>query len=108
MNHSSCKYRRPKENDPRKAILEIVLLNFSTGVHHNLAAQPIIRVSETSANQGKCSIYLEIAGDNLALLVAYPMSIYLQGQDLYVYDWKKGKLKAVRIICIPFFKIPHL
>jgi hypothetical protein len=84
------------------SVTELVLLNVSTGEHHTSATQPVIFLTETRAVQGHCSVMLEIAGDNLGLLLTYRQHLGLvAGPDTFqVYDWRTGTLKAVRLSLI--------
>ncbi|KAF8316028.1 hypothetical protein F5887DRAFT_1167534 [Amanita rubescens] len=67
---------------PRCSIY-MTLLQFSTGEYHPLAHCPRIDIQDNyELNQ---IIKLEIAGDNLALLVGTR-----GGDQLYIFDWKTG------------------
>ncbi|KAF8344382.1 hypothetical protein F5887DRAFT_1204793 [Amanita rubescens] len=65
--------------------LYITLLQFSTGEHHPLAHRPRIDVGEYEMGQ---HVFLEVAGDNIALLIdTYGIS------QLSIFDWKTGLKK---------------
>ena len=68
--------------------LYITLLQFSTGEYHPLAHCPRIDVGEYERDH---YVILEVAGDNIALLIV----IYRMSQ-LFIFDWKTGLKKLVR------------
>lgn len=76
-------------------MVELVLLHLSTGKNHPAAKEPVIVVREQSRHQLQPSVMLEIVGDNLVLLLSHAPE---RGNvdALYVYDWRSGRLKAVR------------
>lgn len=78
---------------PDTSITELILLNISTGEYHTSATQPKIHVTNTVADQGHCSVMLEIVGDHLALLLTYDTEV---DDAFYLYNWRSGALKTVR------------
>ena len=79
---------------PRCSIY-MTLLQFSTGEYHPLAHCPRIDIQDRyELNQ---MIMLEIAGDNLALLVGTR-----GGDQLYIFDWKTGRKRLVSNYPNPF------
>jgi hypothetical protein len=75
--------------------LEIRLLRFSTGQPHPLAEQPIIFITTKSQLLGPCSIHIEIVGDFLALLIAFPWVRSKQEDMFFLVRWKKGEAHCV-------------
>ena len=89
--------RRPKDPRRETRIIELVLLNISTGQHHVMTTQPVIHVAEVTV-QEHCSVMLEIVGDHLALLLIYDYEdeIGSHNDTFYLYDWRSGTLEFVR------------
>ncbi|KDQ56114.1 hypothetical protein JAAARDRAFT_36902 [Jaapia argillacea MUCL 33604] len=81
-------------------IITIHLLQFSASstsskpCPHPLASQPVLFVCKVMGAQGHCSLGIEIVGDTLALLLTFPYSGPTTKDWLYIWDWKKGYLKA--------------
>jgi hypothetical protein len=77
-------------------VLEIHLLNLFTGTAHQLAAKPILNISDLPLRNGRCTISIEIIGDILAMLVMFPFSQQGNVSDyMYIFDWKMGELSMV-------------
>ena len=71
----------------------MILLQFYTGEYHPLAHHPRIDVQHYERGQ---HVTLEIAGDNIALLVdTYRMA------QLFIFDWKTGHKRLVRSYANP-------
>lgn len=88
------------DNDMRFCI-EILLLQFSTGKPHPEAQQQRILVTESP--WPRPAIGIEIVGDTLALITNCHHHIHaLPFEDeFYIFDWKTGVQKMVRIINTP-------
>jgi hypothetical protein len=71
----------------------MILLQFSTREYHPLAHRPRIDVQDYERGQ---RVALEIAGDNLALLVGTHRMA-----QLFIFDWKTGHKRLVRSYANP-------
>ena len=69
----------------------MTLLQFSTGEYHPLAHRPRIDVQLEDYERSEYISMLEIAGDNLALLI----DARGRGQ-VFIFDWKTGHKRLVR------------
>ncbi|KAF8063143.1 hypothetical protein FPV67DRAFT_1782712 [Lyophyllum atratum] len=72
-------------------VIELLLLEFSSGKHHPLARSPVLFVAET--RWPRPSIGIEIVGDNLALITNHFLGHQRPRDTFYVFDWKTGALK---------------
>jgi hypothetical protein len=88
----------PISQDPG-TIIELELLNFSTRTPHKLASCPKIHLATTiTLASGRLGISLEVVGDNLALLLFHMGFQDMVSYDhFFLFDWKKGTLKVVRL-----------
>src|SRR6266550_6042546 len=81
------------DHRPTTYSMYMILLQFSTREYHPLAHRPRIDVQDYERGQG---VTLEIAGDNLALLVyTHRMA------QLFIFDWKTGHKRLVRSYANP-------
>jgi hypothetical protein len=78
-----------------RIVIEIHLLDLFTGTPHSSAAKSTLFVTDAMPHTGRCIISMEIVGDILALLVAYPHGDETP-DEIYIFDWKKGELVMVR------------
>ena len=77
-------------------ILELRLLNFSTGQPHPLAQQPVIFIDKKILPLNVTRAEIEIAGDFLILLVAFLESS--MNQDIFfLVRWKTGQTHCVSV-----------
>ncbi|KAG6919492.1 hypothetical protein DXG01_005751 [Tephrocybe rancida] len=73
-------------------VVEIRLLQFSTGEPHPLAQTPVLFVYRTSTLRP--AIFIEIVGEHLVLVISYTARHFLVRDDrMYVFDWKTGTVK---------------
>ncbi|KAF8054232.1 hypothetical protein FPV67DRAFT_1132241 [Lyophyllum atratum] len=73
-------------------VIEVLLLEFSTGKPHPLARIPVLSVVET--HWPRPAIGIEIVGDHLALVLTYYVNHEHAPRDrFYIFDWKTGTLK---------------
>ncbi|KAJ7110602.1 hypothetical protein C8R44DRAFT_883735 [Mycena epipterygia] len=70
--------------------VDIVLLDLSTQKHHLLATQPIIHVQDVEARRQDPHTTIEIAGDNIFLVIQYPAHDETDLDTLHIYEWKSG------------------
>ncbi|TFK68369.1 hypothetical protein BDN72DRAFT_841846 [Pluteus cervinus] len=73
-------------------VLYLRLIQLSTGRPHPHARHPILSVGK--AQNGRAALSMEIVGDNLVLIITYYNPLFSPRDTLYVYDWKRGVLKA--------------
>jgi hypothetical protein len=83
--------RGPNNNDDWD--LDLNMLHLSTGKKHVEAKVPKIHVHRSKARHP--SIYLEIVGDNLVLVVTYTNEREGPTDFCGVYDWRTGVMKMV-------------
>jgi len=78
-------------------IIELELLNFSTGTPHKLASHPKIHLTTTVPfAAGRLGISLEVVGDHLVLLLFHMAFRDIVTHDhFFLFDWKRGTLKMV-------------
>jgi hypothetical protein len=88
-------------------VLEIHLLNLFTGAAHQLAAKPILNISDLPLRNGRCTISIEIIGDILAMLVMFPFSHGIVSDYMYIFDWKIGELSMVCVIDLLMLSTAH-
>ena len=72
-------------------MLEIILLQFSTGEYHPLARNPQIYVQDSSSRRP--AIAMEIVGESLALVVNNRGGRFRD--KLFIFNWKTGHKKLV-------------
>ena len=72
--------------------LDLNMLQLSTGKKHPEAKLPKIHVHRSKAHP---SIYLEIVGDNLILVVTYTNEREGPTDFCGVYEWRTGVMKMV-------------
>jgi hypothetical protein len=72
-------------------ILEIQLLQFSTGKPHPSAQQPVMFLAKSIYINSSVSI--EIVGDHLAIILKQHLLLCLP--TFVLYDWKTGKINMV-------------
>ena len=78
------------------AILELRLLEFSTGRPHPLAEQPIVFIDSKILPLNEWSVEIEIVGDFLILLVSF--FEWSENQDIFfLVRWKTGVTHRVRV-----------
>lgn len=82
--------------------IRLYLFQVSTGKLHLEAQQPIISVMNTRWE--KPAVGIEIVGDNLVLILAYYEHPHKPDDQVFVYEWRTGKLKMVRKKDPPFFR----
>ncbi|KAJ6535754.1 hypothetical protein B0H19DRAFT_1271476 [Mycena capillaripes] len=80
-----------------KASIDVLLLNFSTGAPHPLAAQPTLHIHDVELNRGRPGVSLEIVGQNLALSLMYWNDESRDMDGLYLYNWKSGLAKIAAL-----------
>lgn len=83
------------------ASIDIHLVKHSTGQPHPAAAKSVIPFGNAHYLPGHCGIMLEIVGDTLVFLLnTYPLFPLIDSDAviLAVYNWKTGKLRAVRTV----------
>ncbi|KAG5638818.1 hypothetical protein H0H81_009791 [Sphagnurus paluster] len=79
-------------SDPSKYVLEIQLLQFSTGASHPRAHLPVLFVCELTEDH--LAVYIEIVGPHLAVNTNRYLNEGATAQDyLYVFDWMTGEQK---------------
>ncbi|KAG6844656.1 hypothetical protein H0H87_005107 [Tephrocybe sp. NHM501043] len=81
----------PHPSIPRRNVIEIHLLQLSTGKPHPLAKNPVLFISETRASQP--SMLIEIVGDHLVLVMSQHTPHFHFLDSLRVFEWKTGVLK---------------
>ncbi|KAJ7636184.1 hypothetical protein FB45DRAFT_1001390 [Roridomyces roridus] len=77
-------------DDAEMAALEVVLLQFSTGARHPLAAIPILHVHDVDVDRGRPAISIEIVGAVLAISVLYWMDPRRDRDSLHLFYWQTG------------------
>ncbi|KAG6840243.1 hypothetical protein C0991_007991 [Blastosporella zonata] len=84
----------PHPSISEKFLIEIRLLQFSTGKPHPLAREPVLFVRETNS-WTRPSILMEIVGNHLVLVLTHVRVMqFVQGRDrMYVFEWKTGTVK---------------
>ncbi|KAG6888854.1 hypothetical protein C0995_005275 [Termitomyces sp. Mi166 len=90
----------PHAQYPDCCIVELYLLQFSTGDFHPLARSPVLFVE--ASDWSHPAILIEIVGDHLVLVLTHAFLQFqpLLSDRLYVYQWKTGTLKlAVYLPC---------
>ncbi|KAG5730616.1 hypothetical protein E4T56_gene4141 [Termitomyces sp. T112] len=80
----------PHPTIARKNIIEIVLLELSTGKPHPMAKKPVLFIGETSAS--KPAILLEVVGEYLVLVMTRESRELNAPSTLRVYEWITGTL----------------
>ncbi|KAJ7617193.1 hypothetical protein FB45DRAFT_1063711 [Roridomyces roridus] len=83
--------RTPTADNDGLVDLQIMLLKFSTGEPHPLAARPILQVHTVEAERGEPVMLIDVLGDTLAFCVLYLNENFEDTNALYVYDWKTGR-----------------
>ncbi len=83
-------FRRPS----RKQRLEIRLLHFLTGTHHDSAALPIIQLNFEGKYDSAFGTHMEIMGDNIVVLLTHG-AFMRRHQTLYVVNWVNGRVQYV-------------
>lgn len=76
--------------------IEIIIVHLSTGAHHTAVTEPVIHVTECyqTINYSK----MDISGDMLGIWISRHRFINDISYDgFYLYNWKAGMLRVVRI-----------
>ncbi|KAJ7619858.1 hypothetical protein DFH06DRAFT_1341938 [Mycena polygramma] len=79
----------PHRSDNYMLSVDIVLVDFSTRKHHQLARKPVIHVHDVETFRNVPGTVIDIAGDHLLLAIIYDD----EAKDLnllYIFDWKFG------------------
>ncbi|KAG5638817.1 hypothetical protein H0H81_009790 [Sphagnurus paluster] len=77
-------------SDPSKYVLEIQLLQFSTGAPHPRARVPVLFLCELTKEH--LGVYIEIVGSHLAVSTN---CYFTAGDHLFVFDWMTGEQKML-------------
>ncbi|KAJ7448780.1 hypothetical protein FB451DRAFT_1375279 [Mycena latifolia] len=83
----------PRTGNPLVVSVEVLLLKFSTGQPHPLAARAALHVHDVQADLGPPGISIEIAGENLAISLVYWSDGEREMDALHLYNWKTGVSK---------------
>lgn len=83
------------DGNTQLASIDVLLLNFSTGGSHSLAACPVLHIHDVEVTRGRPRISVEIVGQNLALVLVYRSDEADDMDTLHLYNWKSGKPKMV-------------
>ncbi|KAJ7875446.1 hypothetical protein B0H13DRAFT_1009175 [Mycena leptocephala] len=81
------------DGNAQLASIDVLLLNFSTGGSHSLAACPVLHIHDVEVTRGRPRISVEIVGQNLALVLVYRSDEADDMDTLHLYNWKSGKPK---------------
>ncbi|KAG6867361.1 hypothetical protein C0993_003846, partial [Termitomyces sp. T159_Od127] len=83
----------PHAQHPDCCMVELRLLQFSTGNAHPLAQTPVLFVE--ASDWAHPAVLIEIVGDHLVLVMTHAFLHFqpLLSDRLYVYNWKTGTLK---------------
>ncbi|KAN0137276.1 hypothetical protein V8E53_004721 [Lactarius tabidus] len=79
----------------RKQRLEIRLLHFLTGTHHDSATLPGIQLDFEGKYDPYFGTHMEIMGDNIAVLLTHG-SLLRRYQTLYLVNWVQGRVLCRR------------
>lgn len=79
---------------PNSHDIHLCLYQVSTGKPHLEAERPIIPVMNTRWERP--AVGIEIVGEILVLILAYHDNQYKPDDQVFVYEWKTGKIKMVR------------
>ncbi|KAF7335661.1 hypothetical protein MVEN_02221100 [Mycena venus] len=83
----------PHDHNPQVASIDVLLLSFSTGASHPLAAHPTLHIHDVEVTRNRPGVSIEIVGQTLALSLVY-WSYELRDMDtLHLYNWKSGAMK---------------
>ncbi len=86
---------------PTSYLIQLHLHQASTGNLHPEAKHPVITVTHTRWERP--AVGIEIVGDNLVLILAYKQNPYKPDDQVFVYEWKTGRMKMVRHIFSSLF-----
>lgn len=80
--------------------VDIALVDFSTGKHHQLARKPVIHVHDVEEVRELPMTVIDIAGDHLLLATMYhPHDDEANDHNLlYIFDWKSGSPRMASTI----------
>ncbi|KAF5380137.1 hypothetical protein D9615_006303 [Tricholomella constricta] len=82
---------KPHPTDTSVHIIELNLLQFSTGQPHPRARNPVFFVAETG--WPRPAIGIEIVGDNIALITTHFLNPFQPRDRFYIFDWPTATLK---------------
>ncbi|KAJ7443212.1 hypothetical protein B0H11DRAFT_469874 [Mycena galericulata] len=83
----------PKIGNSQMASLDVMLLKFSTGAPHPLAAKPTLHIHDVQIIRGRPGLSIEIVGENLALSALYWNDERRDMDTFHLYNWKTGVAK---------------
>lgn len=90
-------FRTPDLQDIEKNLLEVTFRRFSTGKLHEDVEREVLQVCTVIASLSPPIISIEIVGENLALIIDYPLDeADTTSALLHIFNWKKGVKKCVR------------
>ncbi|KAG6832983.1 hypothetical protein H0H92_004867 [Tricholoma furcatifolium] len=87
-------FRTPNTLASGKFIIEISLLELSTGSSHPLAKSPTLLIGDSEP--GQPSILIEIVGEYLVLVMTYRDRFPVSRDRLMVFEWKTGVVNLQR------------
>ncbi|KAJ7093422.1 hypothetical protein B0H15DRAFT_832283 [Mycena belliarum] len=78
------------DGEPNMRSIEVVLLEFSTGHTHPLAAHSTLHIHDVEAEMERPGISIEIVGENLVLSLVYWGDGRRDMDTLHIYNWMTG------------------
>lgn len=78
--------------------LQVRMIKLSTGQNHPAASQPTLHVYDYSVLVAPPALAIEIVGDKLVVLLAFPYAHHAEQVRIFVWNWKTGHLHYVRTI----------
>ncbi|KAJ7697230.1 hypothetical protein B0H17DRAFT_1328952 [Mycena rosella] len=80
----------PHDAIPDLISIDVLLLKFSTGLPHPLAANPTLHIHNVEVQSGHPGISIEIVGENLAISLVYWTDQQRDMDTLHIYNWNTG------------------
>lgn len=87
--------RSPPTDDHPLPVILIDFRHYSDPTKpHKYASIPVISLRYNNEHQGTLVLSIDIAGENMAVLITFPEDVPRAGR-LYVFNWKSGIEKTV-------------